>query len=140
MTGQATVELAIMQQLLRRHRSLEDAQQVLGRDAVPGLIVEDGHDGCAIGDESTNDHHLGDRVVRSPGMPGQALRPGERREEYDRVTAQLDVVLERGSLLIRQAPGGGVQLQGSKRIQVDGKGFVGHRPAIRKFRKLRIAL
>jgi hypothetical protein len=38
--GQAAVEFTVVQQLFRRHRAVQHAQQILSRDAVARLVVE----------------------------------------------------------------------------------------------------
>ena len=124
--GQATVELAIVQQLFRRHRAVQDAQQILRRDAVARFIVEDRHDGRATGDEGTDDGELRNGVVGAARVTGQALGAGQCREEHDRVAAQLNIVLERRFLSIRQRGDGGVELQRLQLAQINRKGFGAH--------------
>ena len=87
MARQALVVLAIVQQLLRRHRAVEHAQQILRRHAMAGLVVEHRHDRRAVGDEGADDHHFRHGVVRAAGVAGQALGAGQRGEEHDRVAA-----------------------------------------------------
>jgi hypothetical protein len=66
---QPTGVFPIVEQSLRRHRSVEHAQQILRCDPMPGLVVDDGHDRGAIGDERPNDHHLRNGVVGAAGVP-----------------------------------------------------------------------
>ena len=82
--------------------------------------------GAPFGDEGANDHHFRHGVVGAAGMAGESLGAGERREEDDRVAAELDIVLERRLLLVRQGAYRGIELEGLEGLQIDGEGFVGH--------------
>ena len=52
MSRQSLVVLAIVQQLLGGHRAVEYAEQILRRDAMPGLVIKDRHDRRTAGDEA----------------------------------------------------------------------------------------
>src|SRR6202012_3175589 len=69
-TGQATIELTIVQQLFRRHRAVQDAEQILRSDPVARFVEEDGDDRYAAGDEGTDDRELRNGVVGSARVTG----------------------------------------------------------------------
>ena len=124
---QAAVELAIVEQLLCGHVPVEDAEEVLRRDAMACLVVHDRHDRRAARDERADDQHLGHRVVRAAGVAREAARASERREEDDRVATELHVERERLFLRGRERRLARVERERTERAEVDRERVVGHR-------------
>ena len=129
--GQVLVELAVAVEFFDGQLAFEDGEEVLRRDAVTGLVEEDGQDiGCVAGlgvfNERADDDDFGDGVVRAAGVTRQAAGTGVGGEERDRITAELDVVLERIALLVGQLGVGRVEGDVLVRIEVDGEGSGGH--------------
>jgi len=72
----------------------------------------------------------GNRIVRTTGVAAEALRPGKRREEDDRVAAELNVELQVGLLLVGQLGLARIELEGFQDREIDGEFFGGHRRRI----------
>src|SRR5882757_4111776 len=134
MPRQAAVVLTVMQKLRCGHRAVEDAQQILGRDPVAGLIVEDRHDGCTVRDEATDNHDFRNRVIGAAGMARQTFGAGERGKEDDGITAELNIVPERRLPRVAEMRLGRIECERFERGQIDGENFSVHEQTLRSRR------
>lgn len=126
MPGQTAVVFAIVQQALRRHGAVQHAEKVLRRHAMSRFIVDHRHDGRALRDEGTDDHDLGNGVVRAPRVSRQSFSAGQGGEKYDGIAAQLNVVPQRGLVFLGERGDPRVELERFELAEIDGKGFLCH--------------
>lgn len=104
-TGQVLVKLAVVEEFFDRQFAFEHGKQVLRRDAVAGLIEEDGQDigratSLGVLNKATDDHDLGHGVVWPTRVAGQTTSTRVSGKERDRIAAEFDVVLDRVALLV----------------------------------------
>ena len=93
---------------------------------MPRFIVEHGNDGRALGDEGTDDHDLGNRVVRAARVSRQSLGAGQGGEKDDCIAAQLDVVSQYRLVVCGERPDLRVELLRLEFAEIDGENFLCH--------------